>query len=155
VLEQKSTQDLDILTRDNDTLDPEFFTRLSAEARQIYVSYVDLAQELFQQSELLPYGLSLHYTHTDVRDMRVSGVFPKFPRQKNCMRVVWRSNLNAFDVYSRLEENVVQNLAVVKGVVVQVSQVSDNLRTLARISVDQGDVPAFIVEMTKLGGGFI
>ena len=153
--EQKGAQDLDILARDNDTLDPEFFARMSEEARQIYASYVALAQVLFQQSELLPYGLSLHYTNTNPRSMLVSGVFPKFPQQKNCMRVVWRLNLNSLDVYSRLDENVVRNLAAVKGVEVQVSEVSDNLHTLTRISVGRGDVPALIVEMTKLGGGFI
>jgi len=146
---------VEVLTRDNDTLDEAFFARLDADAQAIYQSYVSAVQEVFSQRKLENLNLYLHYTNTDVRDMRVAGEFPDHPMRKNCMRVIWRPRLQKFVVYSLLDSEEVTSFGRKHNVALSTSAVAGPLPTEAAVICASGDVDRFLLDMTQASAAYL
>ena len=135
-------------------MDKEFLERLGS-ATYIYVNFEKAILEKFNLPQYQKRHCHVHYTNTDVRDMRLAADLAN-PRQLNFLTISYQTKNCDFLVHTKVNPDSIISLATRHNLTIEVTNSSHILNVQTRIATDinhADSVVAFLMGLSDLALG--
>jgi hypothetical protein len=133
---------------DGKNMDKAFLERLGS-ATYIYVNFEKAIQERFNLPQYQNRNCHIHYTDTEVRDMRLAAALTN-PQQLNFLTIAYQTRNRDFLVNTVVNSDSISSIAAQYCITVEVTSSSRVLNVQTRIATDDNDADAVVAFLLAL-----